>query len=73
MCVFDIFNQTSQFVVLRVDVGALINTGKKSGLPILVVFDRQSAGTHRDESRQVLIFAAEPVQHPGTHARPCLD
>ena len=68
----DVFNQAADFGVLRIDVGSLVRTGKKSGLPVFTILDRQSAGTHGNEAGQIPIFGAQAVQQPGTHARSAL-
>ena len=67
--VLDVLDQLFDFLVLGVDVGALVNPGQKRALPILRFLDRITARAHRDEAGQVLIHRAQPVSDPRTHAR----
>ena len=60
----DIANQAVHRSVLGVHKGALMRAGQKGRLPVLRAFDRITAGTHRDESWQVLILGAEPIHQP---------
>ena len=68
--VLDVLDQLLDFLVLRVDVGALINARQKGALPVLRFLNRIAARTHRDETRQVLIHRAQAVRDPRAHARP---
>ena len=67
--VLDVLDQLFDFLVLSVDVGALVNSRQKCALPVLRFLDRITAGAHRDESGQILVHGAEAVSHPRTHAR----
>jgi hypothetical protein len=62
--VFDVLDQLLDLRVLRVDVSALVNARQKSALPVLRFLDRVTAGAHRNEPGQVLIFSAQPVRNP---------
>ena len=70
--VLDVFNQPTDLSVLRIHIGALQLARQKTGLPVFVILDRQSARTHRDKAGQVLIFGSQPVQRPRTKAWPSL-
>ena len=66
-----IFYMLDEFIdrrVLGVDMRALVNAGEKTGLPVLRFLNRVTAGTHDDETRQILVLAAEPVRDPRAHA-----
>lgn len=62
--VLDVFDESAEFLMLRVDPCALEGAGQKGGLPVFRVFDGQATGAHGNEAREVLVFAAESVQHP---------
>ena len=70
--VADVLDELFDFGVLRVDVGALINAGQKTGLPVLRFLDRITAGTHGDEAGQILVLGAQAVRDPRADAGPAL-
>ena len=66
--VADVFDQLLDGGVLGVDVRAFVDARQKAGLPVLRFLDRVAERAHRDERRQVLVFAAEAVAEPGAEA-----
>ena len=67
--VADILDQLLNLRGLRVDVSSLKDARQKSGLPVLRLLNRIAAGTHRDESRQVLILCPQSPGQPRADAR----
>ena len=66
-------NELVDVLMFGVNIRALQRSWQKTGLPILVVFDGQAAGAHRDESRQILILRPQSVEHPRAETRTRLD
>ena len=62
--VLDVLDEPIQLGVLTIDISALIDPRQKGRLPILRFLDRITARTHGDETGQVLVFAAQPVEQP---------
>ena len=70
--VANVLDQLLDLRVLRVDVRAFVDAGQESGLPVLRLLNRVAVRAHRDERRQVLVFAAQAVAEPGAEAGPNL-
>ena len=66
----DVFNQLVQRGNLGVDAHALINARQKSRLPVRRAARRRAARPQRNKPRHILIFRAQTVKHPRTHAWP---
>ncbi len=64
----DVLDQSVDVGVLGIDVGALVHARQESRLPVLRFLDRVTAGTHGDESGQVLVLRAQAVGDPRSHA-----
>ncbi len=54
--------------MLGIDVGSLIGARQKGRPPVLGCHDRIAPRTHGDEAGQVLVFRAQAVSDPGSHA-----
>ena len=70
--VLDVRDQLLDLAVPAVDVGALEDAGQERRLPVLRLGDREPAGAHHDEARQVLVLRPQAVEHPRADARPRL-
>ncbi len=68
--ILDMLDQLIDVRVRRIDIVALINPGQKAALPVLRFLNRITVRTHRNISRQVLVFGTEPVRHPRPQTRP---
>src|SRR5215472_3004106 len=66
--VANVADELVELGVLRVDVGALVDAGQETGLPVLRLLYGIAAGAHGDEAGEVLIFRAEAVGDPGAEA-----
>jgi hypothetical protein len=67
--VADVADELLDVLVLGVEIGPLVGAGQEGGLPVLGLLDRIPSGAHHDETREVLVLAAEAVGDPGAHAR----
>ena len=69
LAIDNVFDEFLDTLVLGVDIGPLVDTGQKTGLPVLRFLDWITAWAHGDESREVLVVGTESVGEPRSEAR----